>query len=64
MESKKYDPFLDLSLDIPDNFDNDNSSDRNCNITDCLKSFTAVSRSGQCNTLLILIHIFLIIHLI
>lgn len=44
MESKKYDPFLDLSLDIPDNFDNGSSSDRNCNITDCLKSFTSVSK--------------------
>lgn len=45
MESKKYDPFLDLSLDIPVKFDNVSSSDRNCNITDCLKSFTSVSRS-------------------
>lgn len=51
MESKKHDPFLDLSLDIPEKFykesasGNDDGSGKqpSCHIADCLSSFTEVS---------------------
>lgn len=41
---KKIDPFLDLSLDIPDA---DLNSDRKCNINECLQSFTKVEELGS-----------------
>lgn len=51
MESKKHDPFLDLSLDIPEKFykesvsGNDDGSGKqpSCHIADCLSSFTEVT---------------------
>ena len=44
MESKKHDPFLDLSLDIPEKFYNESEDNSNpvCHIADCLSSFTEV----------------------
>lgn len=46
-QSKKHDPFLDLSLDIPDRFSDKKNKEENdepmCNISDCLTSFTEVS---------------------
>lgn len=46
MESKKHDPFLDLSLDIPEKYykecSNDQAKPPECNIGDCLSSFTEV----------------------
>lgn len=52
MESKKHDPFLDLSLDIPEKFytkesavDGGGDKDKDapvCHISDCLSSFTEV----------------------
>lgn len=51
MESKKHDPFLDLSLDIPERFFDhcDDSSDSKaiCNINDCLSSFTEVEELAE-----------------
>lgn len=45
MMSKKHDPFLDLSLDIPEKFykDSDGEGRPICNLSDCLSSFTEVS---------------------
>jgi ubiquitin carboxyl-terminal hydrolase 3 len=43
--SKKHDPFLDLSLDIPEKYYNDIDEDGKkpeCHISDCLSSFVAV----------------------
>ncbi|XP_073435487.1 ubiquitin carboxyl-terminal hydrolase 3 isoform X1 [Dendrobates tinctorius] len=42
-ESKKFDPFLDLSLDIPSQFRNKRKNQENgptCTLKDCLRSFT------------------------
>jgi ubiquitin carboxyl-terminal hydrolase 3 len=44
-ESRKHDPFLDLSLDIPEKYYKDlEESDKpqTCHITDCLSSFVAI----------------------
>lgn len=57
MESKKHDPFLDLSLDIPEKFyckdppemaekDKDGTAPV-CNISDCLSSFTEVEELAE-----------------
>lgn len=55
MESKKHDPFLDLSLDIPEKFYNKESTDSGdkdkdapvCHISDCLSSFTEVEELAE-----------------
>lgn len=58
MESKKHDPFLDLSLDIPEKFYNKESTDGGgdkdkdgnapvCHISDCLSSFTEVEELAE-----------------
>ncbi|XP_053694384.1 ubiquitin carboxyl-terminal hydrolase 3-like [Sabethes cyaneus] len=57
MESKKHDPFLDLSLDIPEKFYNkdppeESGKDKDgnvpmCNISDCLSSFTEVEELAE-----------------
>lgn len=58
MESKKHDPFLDLSLDIPEKFyskestegGGDKDKDGNapvCHISDCLSSFTEVEELAE-----------------
>uniref|UniRef100_A0A670KEL7 Ubiquitin carboxyl-terminal hydrolase n=1 Tax=Podarcis muralis TaxID=64176 RepID=A0A670KEL7_PODMU len=42
-ESRKFDPFLDLSLDIPSHFRNKRKNQENgpmCTLPDCLRSFT------------------------
>lgn len=45
MESKKHDPFLDLSLDIPERFyRTDDVEKPSCHISDCLSSFTEVRK--------------------
>lgn len=44
-ESKKHDPFLDLSLDIPEKYYKDtdaNEKKQQCDISDCLLSFVSV----------------------
>lgn len=44
-ESRKHDPFLDLSLDIPEKYYKDvNDSDKQtqCHLSDCLSSFVAI----------------------
>lgn len=56
MESKKHDPFLDLSLDIPEKFYSKDatadSGDKDkdgpvCHISDCLSSFTEVEELAE-----------------
>ncbi|XP_031623555.1 ubiquitin carboxyl-terminal hydrolase 3-like [Contarinia nasturtii] len=49
MESKKHDPFLDLSLDIPEKFYKETDADGRpvCNIADCLSSFTEVEELAE-----------------
>ncbi|KAL9706522.1 hypothetical protein quinque_010040 [Culex quinquefasciatus] len=57
MESKKHDPFLDLSLDIPEKFytkesavDGGGDKDKDapvCHISDCLSSFTEVEELAE-----------------
>uniref|UniRef100_A0A1L8DTC5 Ubiquitin carboxyl-terminal hydrolase n=1 Tax=Nyssomyia neivai TaxID=330878 RepID=A0A1L8DTC5_9DIPT len=49
MESKKHDPFLDLSLDIPERFYKECNEDNQtvCNISDCLSSFTEVEELAE-----------------
>lgn len=46
MESKKHDPFLDLSLDIPERFYKDSDGRKPCSIADCLSSFTEVNNEA------------------
>ncbi|XP_055596056.1 ubiquitin carboxyl-terminal hydrolase 3-like [Uranotaenia lowii] len=56
MESKKHDPFLDLSLDIPEKYyskepvegiEKDKDGTPVCHISDCLASFTAVEELAE-----------------
>lgn len=49
MISKKHDPFLDLSLDIPEKFYKESDSDGRpvCNIADCLSSFTEIEELAE-----------------
>jgi ubiquitin carboxyl-terminal hydrolase 3 len=48
MESKKHDPFLDLSLDIPSHFTAKTPTPKNgepiCHLSDCLSSFTEIEQ--------------------
>jgi len=48
MESKKHDPFLDLSLDIPSHFTAKTPTPKNgeaiCQLSDCLSSFTEIEQ--------------------
>uniref|UniRef100_A0A6M2DER8 Ubiquitin carboxyl-terminal hydrolase n=1 Tax=Xenopsylla cheopis TaxID=163159 RepID=A0A6M2DER8_XENCH len=50
-QSRKHDPFLDLSLDIPDRFsekkNKEESEEPMCNISDCLTSFTEIEELAE-----------------
>jgi len=46
-ESKKHDPFFDLSLDIPQKYFDDNSSGENCLLSECLNKFTELEELAE-----------------